>query len=485
MKKEKDNSGLRFADYFGTTAMGATEAISAALLSSWFMLYLTDYAGIGKWGTILGSSLLLVTRLLGLVTNPVGGLIIDRAKVTKHGKYKPFILLSIAMTTIGLCFLFFLPEAFSDNPVMICVWILFFYLLCEIGSAFYSPTLIYRTLTTDQAVRGKLLIGPRYASALIGMTIGGLIPAVSKANESIGNMHISFGVTVTVYVVALAAVSLLGSLFVKEKYHGEESSTEEVKLTDIFGVLKRNAALRTTVLSHIFSGFISTFLFATMTYYVKWAYCADLSNGAIDSEKYGTLSMLGSLMMIVPLMLGTTLAAPLMKAFKSAIKLRRFLLLTEGVIGALLFILHILGILQTSPVLFFALVSITSICMGVDYVPHETLNLECMDYELYLSGKDRAALCNACNKVVSKVQNAVSSGFVGLVLVAIGYNVDSATDTYLGELSELPSLLTWFIVIMGLVPCLLSVISYLILKRYPISDEIREKMKKAIVNSAH
>lgn len=476
MKKEKEPGRLRFADYFGTTAMGATEAISAALLSSWFMLYLTDYAGIGKWGTILGSSLLLVTRLLGLVTSPVGGLIIDRAKITRIGKYKPFIMLSTAMTTIGLCFLFFLPEAFSDNPVMICVWILFFYILCDIGSAFYTPSLVYRTLASDQTERGKLLVGPRYASVLIGMTVGGLIPMVNKVNESIGNMHTSFGITVAIYVVALAAVSLLGICFVKEKYHSKETGTEKVKITDIFAVLKNNSAMRTSVFAQVFSGFMSTFLFATMTYYLKWAYCADLSDGSINSEKYGTLSMLGSLMMILPLILGTAIAAPLMKAFKSAIKLRRFLLLTEGIVGALLFVLHITGTLQTSPFLFFALVSVTSTCMGVDYVPHETINLECIDYEVYLSGKDRAALCYACNKVVAKVQNAISSGLVGFLLVAIGYNVDSATDTYLGELSALPSLLTWFIVIMGLVPCALGIISYLILKRYPITDEIRKAM---------
>lgn len=78
------------------------------------------------------------------------------------------------------------------------------------------------------------------------------------------------------------------------------------------------------------------------------------------------------------------------------------------------------------------------------------------------------------------MQNAFASGIVGLVLAAIGYNIDSATDTYLGELSALPNLLTWFIVIMGLIPCALGIIAFLILKKYPITEEIRVKMKELL-----
>ena len=113
-------------------------------------------------------------------------------------------------------------------------------------------------------------------------------------------------------------------------------------------------------------------------------------------------------------------------------------------------------------------------------IPQETVNLECMDYEVYVSGKDRSALCNAVNKFVNKLQAAFASGIVGIVLTAIGYQVDSATDTYLGELSAIPNLLTWFIVIMGLIPGVLGVIAWIILGKYPINDEIREKMKALI-----
>ena len=89
MKKVKDPNRLRFKEYFGTTAMAGTNSIAEALMTSWFMVYLTDYAGIGKWGAILGSALLLIARLFDAVNDPLEGWLMDRAKPGKWGNTNP------------------------------------------------------------------------------------------------------------------------------------------------------------------------------------------------------------------------------------------------------------------------------------------------------------------------------------------------------------------------------------------------------------
>ena len=68
---------------------------------------------------------------------------------------------------------------------------------------------------------------------------------------------------------------------------------------------------------------------------------------------------------------------------------------------------------------------------------------------------------------------------IGIILTAIGYEVDSVTDTYIGELSAIPGMLKWFIVVMGLIPGILGILSFVILRKYPVTDEIRNKMKSA------
>ncbi|MGN0999200.1 MAG: MFS transporter [Faecousia sp.] len=480
MKKTKDPNRLRFKDYFGTSAMSVSQAVGNVVMTNLFMLYLTDYAGIGKWGAVLGSALLMIARIFDAVNDPLEGWIIDRAKVGKYGKYRPFVFLSVILISAGLIGLFSLPGAFSNNPVMICVWVIFFYLLYDVGFSFYQPHLVYRTMTLDQNERGKLFIGPRMINMLVGMVGAALITIITGVNASFNNMHTSFSVTISTLVLICAVVTLIGVAMVKERHHAKTEEGDSVKLTDIFGVLKENGALRIRVLDMLFSGFIWTFLFATTTYYIKWGYCTDLNTGVVDQGTMGTLMLFASMMMFLPLIIGTFIASPLMKLFGSAYKFHRFLILCQCIPCALLFVLQITGLLLKSPVVFLACLAISATAIGCDYIPGETLSMECMDYQIYKCGKDRTALCGACYNFLGKAQAAVSSGLIGVILVAVGYEVDSATDTFLGELSAIPQMLTWFIVIMGLIPAILGIVSWLILGKYPITDEIRKDMNEKL-----
>ena len=476
-KTPKDPSRLRFKDYFGTTIMGATDGVSAGVMTSMFMLYLTDYAGIGKWGAILGSTLLILARVFDAVNDPIEGWIMDRAKVGKHGKYRPFLLLSILFSLAGVVGLFALPTGSETSPVFICVWVIFFYLLYDIGASFYAPNLMYRTMTLDSNERGKLLVGPRMFALVIGALGSLYMVTINKINASINNMGKSFTIVIGGAMLISAVVSVLGLAIIREKHHVEQDKEDAVKITDILGLLKENKALRIKLLDMLFSGFIWTFLFATMNYYMKWAYCADLTTGAVDTARYATLSLFSALLMMLPLIIGTIIAGPIMKKIGSPLKFHRILILMQALACLTLFALEIVGLLRLSPIPFYMCAAVVTTSIGADYIPGETINIEVMDYEIYRTGKDRSALCNACNRFLGKAQTAISSGMVGFILIAIGYEVDSVTDTYIGDLAAIPSMLKWFIVVMGLIPGILGVVSYFILSKYPVTDEIRRAMK--------
>ena len=480
MKKVKVPNRLRFKDYFGSSAMAVVESVGACIMTSLFMLYLTDYSGLGKLGAILGSTVLVFARFFDAVNDPLEGWLMDRAKVGKHGKYRPFLLLSTILISAGLIGLFSIPVGENPNVILIGAWVIIAYLLYDIGVAFFALNPMLRTMTMNPDERGKLLIGPRMISMLVGMVGAAMISIISSVNEGIGNMRTSFTIVITAFVGGGALISIIGLALVKEKYHPEENPEDQVKLTDIFGMLKTNGALRIRLLDALFSGFIWTFLFATMTYYVKWAYCADLTTGAVDTGKLGILSLIAAMLMFLPLIVGTFIAGPLMKKFGSPIKFHRFLILAQSIPCLILFVLEILGVLALSPIPFFVCAAIVTVAIGADFIPGETINIECMDYEIYKNGRDRSALCNACNKFLNKAQSAVSTVMVSGILLAIGYEVDSVTDTFLGELSSIPTMLTWFIVIMGLVPGILGIIAWLFLKKYPITDEVRADMDQKL-----
>ena len=467
-----------FREYFGTATMGLTDGMAAALMTSFFLLYLTDYAGLGAFGAIIGSSVLLFSRIFDAVNDPIEGWIMDRAKVGKYGKYKPFIILSIFSAMIGVGALFFIPQGVS--PVVAVIWVIFFYLLYDMGSSFYAPNLIFRTLTLDQNERGKLLIAPRIVSMMTGMVTAVLLVMVTGVNNAVGNMHTSFGLVVVGLLLITAVISLIGIGLVRERHHAERDEEEQVKITDIFKLLKENDALRINVSAALFSGFIWTFLFATMVYYVKWGLCADLTTGVVDNDRLALYTGICSMLMFVPLIGGTLIATPIMKKIGDPMKYMRILLLAQAIPCGILFLLQVLGILSKMPWLFLISVAIVTTAVGMGYIPGSTVDIEIMDYEIYKNGKDRSALCNAINRFLAKAQNAIGASVVGFVLAGIGYVVDSETGDFAGELSQMPVMLNWFIVIMGLIPCVLGIIAYLIERRYPITNAVRAEMREAL-----
>ena len=92
-KKVKGPESVGFKDIFGITALSTNDGLAAVFMSTMFMAYMTDYAGLGAWGATLATTLLLVARIIDAVDDPIQGFILDKGKVGKHGKYKPFFML--------------------------------------------------------------------------------------------------------------------------------------------------------------------------------------------------------------------------------------------------------------------------------------------------------------------------------------------------------------------------------------------------------
>ena len=162
------------------------------------------------------------------------------------------------------------------------------------------------------------------------------------------------------------------------------------------------------------------------------------------------------------------------------LKMHIFDLGAQGAAGLLMFILQILGLLRQSPIFFFIPMFLLAFFIGIDFVPGSNLSMEIMDYTIYETGKDRSALTGVLEKFLEKAQSAVSSAIVGGVLIAIGYQVDSVTGNYVGDLAKMPTMLTWMIVIIGLVPAILAVIGILIIRKYPITPEVRKDIQSFI-----
>lgn len=477
--RKKAKGQIGFKEVFGVTMMSIITGLTSTVMQSGFMSYMTDYAGLGALGATLATTLLFAARIIDAVDDPIQGYIVDSAKPTKIGKYKPFFLLAFVMTAVGVSCLFFIPSWLTNKPVMVCIWVVFFYLLYDIGTSFYNPLLLYRTMTDDVGERSKLITWPRIIGMVLSVIGTMLLKIIVSVNEQVQDMHMSYGIVMTAMMTIGGLISILGCFMVKENVQHvefEDEKEEKVKITDIITLLKENKAMRLNALSSLFSGFIWTFLFSAITYYIKYGFCVNLETGEVNLGMQSIYAMISGLMMILPILVATFVSVPILKKVGDPCKMSRVLLLLKAVFGLLLFLLQMFGILTRSAGIFFALMFASSFTIGLDFVPGQNMGMEIMDYNIYLTGKDRSALMSAVGNFISKAQNAVAAGMVGVILIAIGYEVDSATGDFVGELSQIPVMLNWFTVLMGLVPCILAIVSYLLLRGYPITNEIRAKM---------
>ena len=480
-KKERSPEYVGFKEIFGSTALSTTSGLSAIFMSTMLMNYLTDYAGLGSWGATLATTLLLAARVIDAVDDPIQGVIMDGAKVTKHGKYKPFFLLSIVMTVIGVIALYSLPDALIKTPLLVTIWVIAFYFCYDIGASFYNQNILFRTMTSDVEQRTKLLLGPRLWVMILGILGSASTAIVVSLQAATGSFKTAYMILAMAGMGIAGVVAVLGWFLVKERHVVEQAEDEKVTIQDFFDLVKTNKAMVINFAKDIFHGFIWTLLFAAPTYYVKYAYCFDAATGNVDYAKLATFSLIVSMMMLLPLLVGTAVATPILKAFKGDfVKMHKFDLTMQGIGGAVMFIGQLLGILQKVPPIFFIAMFIMATFIGIDFIPGSNIGMEIMDYTIYKTGKDRSALTSVFGTFLSKAQSALSTAIVGGLLMAIGYEVDSVSGNYVGDLARIPTMLTGMIVIIGLLPAICAVASVLIMKKYPIDQEERQRIQAFI-----
>lgn len=205
-KREENFEQTGMKDMFGVTALSASSSVGAVFMSSIFMQYMTDYAGLGAWGATLATVLLLAARVIDAIDDPFQSFIMDNAPVGKHGKYKPFYLLSIVLTTVGIIALYSLPQSIAKKPVLVCIWVIVFFLCYDIGTSFYNPNVLYRSMTKDVKERAKLAIGPALFTLIIGAVSSGILALIVSINVSIGNYNTTFMIVVGIICLVFGAV---------------------------------------------------------------------------------------------------------------------------------------------------------------------------------------------------------------------------------------------------------------------------------------
>lgn len=479
-RRKKKQYPEDFKTIFGLSTMGWTTTTAQSLMTSLFMLYLTDYSGIN--GALsaagIGTVLLFFGRIIDAFDDPLQGWLMDNTKSTKWGKYKPYCMLSTVIITISIISLYSLPQIVAKNSILTVIWFMFFYILYDVGTSFFAEGALKQTLSNDDAIRVKLTMWPRVINILVTIPIAFILSIVKSIDTYLNNMHTSFLVVIIAVIIPIGIVSLIGVSIVKEGSHQTRRfRNPKISLRDILIMFKTNKPLFIIQSAQLFGGFIWSMVFATTIYYIKWAYCVDKVTGIVDGNKFTTYTMILGILQIFPMLLATIISPWIVKKFGSALNVLTLSYSIMATAGTITFILNIYGLFENNAILYFILLSIILFGNGMTFVPGNVMGMECMDYAVWKTGKVANGIIYTLGNFVNKAQTALASASVGIVLIIIGYNVDPVKDEFIGELYSIPNMLNSFILISGLIPAILAVITIVIYQFYPIDGEMRKKMK--------
>jgi len=468
-KKREKQYPLNFKNMFGLSTMRWIVVAGSSLMTSAFAIYLTDYSGIAN-AAVVSTVLLAFGRILDAVDDPLQGFIMDRSPVTRIGKYKPFLLGGIALTTISLLMMFNIPGKAAEW-VKIALLALG-YIFYEVGVSFQPDSAIKATMTNDPKVREKLLVAPRIFEQIVAVPFSFYLSiALVFGGMCNGDNHKGFSMATLIFVLPLALVAFIGALCIKEGPHVSQSE-ERIGIRDVVAMFKANKPLWISQLSGLIGGCVFTFVMAAVPYYVKWAY---------GPENFGTYSAVWGAAILLGIIVGTVLAPRLLKRFipvNGAI----FCNLAQVAPLALIYILSFF--VKLPPVVFFVLIFGMMVFSGMSYIPGSLINMECMDYNRWKLGKGMQGMVQAVGSFVGKAQVALAGLATGVVLVAVKY------DAALYESEEFvasggtvpPELLKGLELVFCVIPVVLGIATALILFAYPLKKKMRDLMYAELSN---
>ena len=484
MSRPKKQYPENFRSLAGFSAVVFSNTFATTVLSI-FMMFITDYSGIdsfiGKVGfaATFATIFLLITRIIDAVDDPIQGWIMDNAKEIKFGKYRRFGIIGTVLITVGVIMLFLLPDAIKSNAVLLWIWCLIGYIVMEMGTAMSITSPILQKATTDARVRTKITSVIRFAIVIAAIPATFFVPIATAVAGEGGDLGAAATKVAVLFALVFAAITFIGVALLKEPYRPTAKNEEKKNLgfKEIFSMLKGNKL----VWIHNIAFFVGDLQYAissaVMAYFMKWYFCADLTTGAVDQVAFASLTGMFAIVTLLPNFLSPLLASFTMKFTKTVDRGMRFCMGMISVCFLATFILAVTGILKTMPIVFLILYFLIMLPSGMSSIFALLINIDCADYAEYTTGKNMTAITNSIYNVSSKAKSALGGVIPGILLMMVGYSVDSATGAYQGDLSALPGMVTGLSVVAALIPAILSFVCVILYKKfYKLTNEQRAEI---------
>ena len=410
------------------------------------------------WGGVFLAALPIVSKILDAITNVLMGWIVDHTR-SRHGKARPWLLLSAPLLVICGILLFSVPRASTAVQV---AWVAISYnLYFSIAFTMYniSHNLMVPLSTRNSRQRDTLSI---FASVGISMVPGALVAFVMPTFvlPYIGIDQSRWMLVMSILsILALPAV-MMEYYFTRERVTEESSENAEnaPKFTtkdQIRGCLKSSywiIIMAIMVVYNLYNNFQAT----SIIYYANWVL------GSYSDGITLTLLNVGGQF---PLGFGVLLLWPLVKRFgKRNVMAGGFLL---GIAGCLLGLtnIHSMPIALTALILkSFGTIPITYILVG--------MLADTLDHIEYINGFRCDGFSTSVQSVILTIASGLSAGLFNLFLSRTGYLAPEGTVEEIAAMVQPAASQNLFAGGVFLVPAIGFAICFLFLLRYRLDKEL-------------
>lgn len=453
MKKEKKPGGLRTKHWLGYMFGDFGGCMTFALMASIFSMYCTNVLGVKA--SVMGV-LTIIWTIWDAINDPMMGALMDRAfarRKNKNGKFRPWLLRAtplLAVTAIGL---WTVPTLLDGIPLLVALFS--FKILYEASYTMFNIPMgsLLSAMSTNDSERASLSsargVGSMFGNMIPGM-IGPVVIGMFGDTKSTGYIITGVACAIGGFVICLLHYYLTE----ERRVVNEETKADEIKITDILEVVKRNRAFIALCIHGI--------CICTMQYLTE-NISMYMYSAVYNDVTYKTIASVLS----APFMLGSMVAVPFICKKLGLEKLIRYSLLVGGVICSLLFVMHLF--FEVSPLVHGVILGVGSGMAMVSIQMQWGLVGEAIDYNEYLTGKRTEGSIYGTFNLSRRIGQTVGLGFSFFALDWIGYNpkLDVQTDgTVFG-----------FKILCVLVPALFIIGSWAAFKFvWNITPEIREKM---------
>lgn len=201
-----------------------------AVLATYLNVYYTDVLNLtGIWGGMFLMVFPIVSKIIDAITNVIMGYIIDRTK-TRHGKARPWLLLSAPLVCISGILLFTVPSGSTSVQV---IWVMlsynFFY---SISYTMYnmSHNLMVPLSTRDTTERGGLSVFNQIATIMMsGILVALVFPMVIM--PMLGVDRSKWIIVMSILSILALPLTLMEYFFTKERVTEETAGQEEEEVS--------------------------------------------------------------------------------------------------------------------------------------------------------------------------------------------------------------------------------------------------------------